>query len=372
MSLLFEPLTLRSVTAHNRIWLPPMCQYSATDGVVGDWHLVHLGARAAGGFGLIVAEATAVVPEGRITPQDAGLWNDEQAEAWSWVTDAVHGRGAAIGVQLGHAGRKASTWRPFGEGTGSVPSAQGGWQTVAPSPEAFPGLAAPVAMSDEQVAAIPAAFAAATRRARLAGFDFVEIHAAHGYLLHQFLSPLSNHRTDRWGGSPANRARLLFAVVDEVRAALPEDAPLVARISATDWTDGGLTFEDTGAVAAGLREHGVDLIDVSTGGNAPATLPLGPGYQVPAARAIREASGLPVTAVGLITTPADAERVLAEGSADAVMIGRAALRDPSWPLRAAHELGVELATLKHEGDDARILPGQPTGWPAQYLRGAWG
>jgi 2,4-dienoyl-CoA reductase-like NADH-dependent reductase (Old Yellow Enzyme family) len=371
VALLFDPLTLRGTTFRNRIWLPPMCQYSAVDGVPNDWHLVHLGARAAGGFGLLIAEATAVVPEGRISPHDAGLWTDEQAAAWARVTDAVHARGAHVGVQLQHAGRKASTYRPFGEGDGSVPPQAGGWTTVAPSALAFPGLAEPVALSDDEVAAIPAAFAAAALRALDAGFDTVELHGAHGYLLHQFLSPLSNLRTDRWGGSEENRRRLLVATVDAVRAVWPDDRPLLVRLSATDWVEGGLTVDEVAAVARVLREHGVDLIDVSTGGNAPVPVPVGPGYQVPAARRVREVSGLPVTAVGLITEPAQAERVLAEGSADAVEIGRAALRDPYWPLRAAHELGVRLPVLEFAGDDARVEPGGTTGWPVQYERGAW-
>jgi len=371
VTLLLEPLTLRGLTVRNRIWLPPMCQYSAQDGVVNDWHLVHLAARAAGGFGLLIAEATAVVPEGRITPQDAGLWSDAHVAAWAPVVDAVHARGAHVAVQLQHAGRKGSTFRPFGEGTGSVPPQAGGWPTLGPSPLAFPGLAAPAALSDDEVAAVPAAFASAARRALAAGFDAVELHGAHGYLLHQFLSPLSNVRTDRWGGTPENRARLLLATVDAVRAALPDDVPLLVRLSATDWTEGGLTVDQVAEVCVALREHGVDLVDVSTGGNVPAPVPAGPGYQVPAARRVREVSGLPVTAVGVITEAAQAEAVLAEGSADAVLVGRAALRDPAWALRAAHELGVTLPVLAHVGDRAAVPAGQPTGWPVQYERGAW-
>ncbi|HEY0117753.1 MAG TPA: NADH:flavin oxidoreductase/NADH oxidase [Cellulomonas sp.] len=369
MALLFEPFTLRGTTFRNRVWLPPMCQYSALDGVPNDWHLVHLGARAVGGFGLVIAEATAVVPEGRITPQDTGLWNDEQAAAWSRITDVVHARGAHAGVQLQHAGRKASVYRPFHEGDGSVAAGAGGWTTVAPSALAFPGLAEPHALSDDEVAAVPAAFAAAAARALSAGFDTVELHAAHGYLLHQFLSPLSNLRTDRWGGSLENRARLLVATVDAVRAVWPDDRPLLVRLSATDWTEGGLTVEDVASVASALRGHGVDLVDVSTGGNVPAAVPVAPGYQVAYARRVREVSGLPVAAVGVITTGAQAEQILAEGSADAVLVGRAALGDPAWPLRAAHELGVETPVLAFAGADARVLPGQPTGWPVQYERG---
>ena len=371
MTLLLEPLTLRGTTVRNRAWLPPMCQYSAVDGVPNDWHLVHLGARAVGGFGLVIAEATAVVPEGRITPQDCGLWNDEQADAWRRITDVVHARGALAGVQLQHAGRKASTYRPFHEATGSVPPGDGGWTTVAPSAVAFPGLAEPAALSDDEVAAIPRAFAAAARRALDAGFDTVELHAAHGYLLHQFLSPLSNLRTDRWGGSAENRARLLLETTDAVRAVWPDDKPLLVRLSATDWAEGGLAVDDVAAVAATLRGHGVDLIDVSTGGNLPVPVPVAPGYQVAHARRVREVSGLPVAAVGVITTGAQAERILAEGSADAVLVGRAALYDPSWPLRAAHELGVTTPALAFAGADARVLPGGATGWPVQYERGTW-
>lgn len=374
MSLLLSPLTLRGTTFRNRVWLAPMCQYSAgPDGVPTDWHLVHLGARAAGGFGLVLAEATAVVPEGRITPHDVGIWDDTQVAAWRRITDFVHARGAVAGVQLAHAGRKASTHRPFGEGSGTVPPEAGGWATVGPSDAAFAGYVAPHAMSPEQIAAVPEAFAAAARRAVAAGFDVVEVHAAHGYLLHQFLSPLSNHRTDAWGGSLADRARIVLDTVDAVRAALPDDRPLLVRVSATDWTEGGLTADDVAQVATWLGEHGVDLVDVSTGGNARADIPVGPGYQVPFARTIRAASGVPTSAVGLITTPHEAEKVLEEGSADVVMLGRPALFDPSWPLRAARELDEETPVLAHDGTPgAAALPGQGTGWPVQYGRGLWG
>ena len=354
-SLLFEPLTLRGTTFANRVWLAPMCQYSAVDGVVNDWHLVHLGARAVGGFGLLLTEAAAVVPEGRITPQDAGIWTDEQAVAWGRIVDFVHARGALIGIQLAHAGRKASTYRPWGSGRGTIAADDGGWATVAPSPIAFPGYAAPVALTAAQVAEVPGAFAAAALRAEAAGFDVVEIHAAHGYLLHEFLSPLSNERTDEYGGTLENRARLLVEVVDAVRAVWPQDKPVLVRFSATDWTDGGLTVDEVTQVAKELAGHGVDLVDVSTGGNVPATIPLGPGYQVPAASAVRAGSGLPVSAVGLITTATQAEQVLADGAADVVMIARAGLRDPMWPLRAAAEL-----------DAAGEVEWQP-----QYLRGTW-
>lgn len=355
MTLLFSPLTLRGTTFANRAWLAPMCQYSAVDGSPNDWHLVHLGARAAGGFGLLIAEATAVVPEGRISPQDTGLWHDLHIAEWRRITDFVHERGTLVGVQLAHAGRKASTFSPFAGGRGSVPVGEGGWATVGPSATAFPGLATPRTLTLDEIAGIPAAFAAAARRADDAGFDVVELHAAHGYLLHQFLSPLSNERDDEYGGSLENRARLLVETTDAVRAAWPDDKPLFVRLSATDWVDGGLTVEDVALVAKELGGHGVDLVDVSTGGNALADIPVGPGYQVPAAREVRETSALPVAAVGLLTEPEQAEAVLVDGSADAVLLGREGLRDPFWALRAAHELGV--------ADDAA--------WQPQYVRATW-
>ena len=356
---LFTPLTLRGATARNRVWLAPMCQYSAEGGMPGEWQLVHLAARASGGFGLLVTEATAVMPEGRITPQDVGLWSDEQALAWRPIVDAVHARGALVAVQLAHAGRKASTYRPWSAAQGTVPPDDGGWATVAPSPVPFPGYAPPAALDAAGIAGVVDAFAAATRRALAAGFDAVEVHAAHGYLLHQFLSPLSNERTDDYGGDLEGRARLLLEVVRAVRAAWPEDRPLLVRLSATDWTDGGLTVDEVATVATWLAPLGVDLVDVSSGGNVLAPVAVGPGYQVPFARAVREASGLATSAVGLIASGAQAQAVLAEGSADVVMIGRPALADAAWPLRAAHELGAPVA-----------LDGAAP-WPPQYVRGAW-
>ncbi len=353
MSLLFEPLTLRGTQFPNRAWVAPMCQYSAEDGVVGDWHLAHLGTLATGGFGLVLAEATAVVPEGRISPRDTGLWNDAHVAAWRWVTDFAHARGTLIGVQLAHAGRKASTYWPWAEGSGSVPVADGGWPTHGPSAEPFPGLAVPAAMTREEIDAVPGQFAAAARRALAAGFDVVEVHAAHGYLLHEFLSLLSNTRTDEYGGSLENRMRLAVQVAAAVRAEWPDHRALFTRISATDWSDGGLTVEDSAQLAKELAAVGVDLVDVSTGGNVLAEIPVGPGYQVPAARFVREGSGVPVSAVGLITTPQQAEQVLVDGAADAVLLGRAALREPRWALRAAHELGV---------------PVERAGWQPQLAR----
>jgi 2,4-dienoyl-CoA reductase-like NADH-dependent reductase (Old Yellow Enzyme family) len=350
MALLFEPFRMRDLTVANRAWLAPMCQYSAADGVPGDWHLAHLGARAAGGFGLLLAEATAVVPEGRISPRDTGLWDDVQMSAWRRITDFVHGQGATVGVQLAHAGRKASTYWPWASAQGSVPADDGGWTALGPTVEPFPGYAAPAAMTSAQLADVPEQFAAAARRAHAAGFDVVEVHAAHGYLLHQFLSPLTNRRTDGYGGTPENRARLLVETVAAVREAWPDGKPMLVRVSATDWTAGGLEVDDVAAAVKGL---GADLVDVSTGGLVPAPVPVGAGYQVPHARRVRESAGVPVAAVGLITTAEQAETVLRDGAADAVLIGRAALRDPLWALRAARDL--------------RVAPN----WPAQYERGAW-
>ncbi|WP_265520311.1 NADH:flavin oxidoreductase/NADH oxidase [Oerskovia flava] len=356
MSRLFQPLRLRDLTLPNRIWLAPMCQYSATDGMPDDWHLVHLGARATGGFGLLLTEAAAVVPEGRISPQDVGIWSDAQADAWARITAFVHAQGALVGIQLAHAGRKASTHRPWDPARGAVLPDAGGWTPVGPSPEAYPGLAEPAAMTLDEVQAVPGQFAEAARRSVEAGFDVVELHAAHGYLLHQFLSPLANRRDDAYGGSVENRERLLLESAVAVRAALPDGMPLLVRVSATDWHEDGLDDDDVAHAAARLAQVGVDLVDVSTGGVAPATIPVGPGYQVPAARRVREVSGLPVSAVGLLTSPEQAEQVLVDGAADAVMIGRPALRDPMWPLRAAHALGVDVDRAP---------------WRPQYERGAW-
>jgi 2,4-dienoyl-CoA reductase-like NADH-dependent reductase (Old Yellow Enzyme family) len=354
---LFDPLTLRGLTIPNRIFLAPMCQYQCEqkDGVPHDWHLVHLGARATGGFGMIIAEATGVVPEGRITPQCPGLWNEEQQEAWKHIVDFCHTYGAKTAIQLAHAGRKASTYRGFeAHQSGSVPLDDGGWETIAPSAVAFPGLATPREATAEDIAHVVSAFAAAARRADAAGFDAVELHAAHGYLLFEFLSPLSNHRTDGYGGDLAGRSRLLLEVTDAVREVWPEEKPLLVRISATEWTDGGFTVEEATEVARMLGEHGVDLIDVSSGGNVVAKIPAGPGYQVKLARAVR-AAGLPVSAVGLITEPAQAQAILDEGSADVISLARVALREPSWPLRAAAELDADAMAR----------------YPDSYQRGRW-
>lgn len=339
MPRLFDPITLRGLTVRNRAWLAPMCQYSCEDGVPTDWHLVHLGARATGGFGLVLTEAAAVTPEGRISPRDAGIWDDEQAAAWARVVDFAHTQGAAVGVQLAHAGRKASTWWPWADERGSVPVADGGWSTLGPTEQPFEGYDAPRAMTAADLDEVVAAHAAAARRAVEAGFDTVELHAAHGYLFHEFLSPLSNTRTDDHGGDLAGRSRLLRRCVEAVRAVVPDAMPVLVRISATDWAEGGWDVEQSVALARTLADLGVDLVDVSSGGNVRTDIPVGPGYQVPLAARVREA-GLPTGAVGLITEPAQAEQVLADQQADVVLLARAALREPSWPQRAAHELGV--------------------------------
>ncbi|MBR7837786.1 NADH:flavin oxidoreductase/NADH oxidase [Actinospica durhamensis] len=350
MSHLFSPITLRGLTIPNRAWVSPMCQYSSVDGRPTDWHLVHLGALARGGAGLVLTEATAVVPEGRISPQDAGIWNDEQAEDYARITAFIRSQGSVPGIQLGHAGRKASTYAPW-RGRRSVPEAEGGWGTVAPSAVAFGDYTEPRELAGAEIPGLVQAWADAAVRAVAAGFEVLEIHGAHGYLVHQFLSPLSNLRTDEYGGDLAGRARLLLEIVDAIRAAVPERIVLFVRLSGTDWVPGGLTIEEVGEVATLLAARGVDLIDVSSGGNSPAQqITLGPGYQVHLARAVREASGLPTAAVGLITEPGQAEKILAEQSADAVLLARVLLREPSWPQRAAFELGDELA------------------WPEQYER----
>lgn len=354
MSLLFAPLTIRSTTFRNRLWVSPMCMYSAVDGVAQEWHHAHLAQFASGGAGLIVAEATAVVPEGRISPRDLGLWNDEQRDALAPIVQAVHDRGSLAGIQLAHAGRKASTWWPWAPERGSVPPADGGWTTVAPSAVAFEGFAAPQALDGAGIDHVVDAFAAAARRALDAGFDVLEIHGAHGYLLHQFLSPLSNLREDEYGGSLENRARLLLRVLDAVRAVAGPAVPLFVRISATDHAEGGFTPEEAAAVGDWATERGADLIDVSSGGLvAHQRISVSPGYQVPLAETVRQGGRIPVSAVGLITAAAQAEQVLADGAADAIFAGREWLRDPHFALRAAHELGVDVP------------------WPPQYDRARW-
>jgi 2,4-dienoyl-CoA reductase-like NADH-dependent reductase (Old Yellow Enzyme family) len=354
VSLLFSPLRLRSIDFRNRLWVSPMCMYSAIDGVVQEWHHTHLTQFASGGAGLIVAEATAVVPEGRISPRDAGLWNDEQRDAWAPIVRAIHERGSAAGIQLAHAGRKASTWWPWAGERGSVPADDGGWATVAPSAVAFDGFAEPEALDAAGIDRVADGFAAAARRALDAGFDVLELHAAHGYLLHQFLSPLSNRRDDEYGGSLENRARLLLRIVDGVRAVAGDHVPLFVRISATDHAEGGFTPEEAAIVSDWAIARGADLIDVSSGGLvAHQQIDVHPGYQVPLADGVRRGGRIPVSAVGLITAAEQAEKVLVDGAADGIFAGREWLRDPHFALRAAHDLGAEIT------------------WPPQYERARW-
>ncbi|SFR86829.1 2,4-dienoyl-CoA reductase [Agromyces sp. CF514] len=353
-SALFSPLTIRALTIRNRVWVPPLCQYSVTerDGVPHDWHLVHLGSMAAGGAGLVIAEATAVSPEGRISDYDTGLWNDEQAEAWSRVTRFIRSQGAAAGIQLAHAGRKASVWPETVRRRGSQPLDEGGWQTVSASAQAFHGLREPVALDEAGIRQVIADFRAAARRALDAGFDLVEVHAAHGYLVHQFLSPLSNLRDDGWGGDLEGRARLLLEIVREVRAEIGEQVPMFVRFSATDWVEGGWDEAQTATVARWCEDAGADFFDVSTGGLvAHADIPVGPGYQAGHAEYVGEHGDVPVSAVGRITNAAHAEQLVASGATDAVMFGKAMMRDPHFALRAAHELGAGSGM-----------------WPVQYLR----
>ncbi|MEF2277713.1 NADH:flavin oxidoreductase/NADH oxidase [Deinococcus sp. YIM 134068] len=342
---LFTPLKLRGLTLPNRAVVSPMCMYSSKHGLANDFHLVHLGQFALGGAGLIFTEATAVSPEGRISPEDLGLWTDEQIVPLGHITDLVHRYGGLIGVQLAHAGRKASTYAPW-RGRGAVPVEAGGWQVVGPSDEPYnAAYPHPVALSAEDLRRVTADFAAATQRAQMAGFDVVEVHAAHGYLLHQFLSPLANLRTDEYGGSFENRTRLLLEVVRAVRGVWPMHLPLFVRVSATDWAPGGWDEEQTVALARLLRYEGVDVLDVSSGGLTPVQqITPGPLYQAPfAARVKAEVSDLHVMAVGMIDTPAQAEGLLQEGTADLVALARAFLRDPHWPQRAARELGMSPA-----------------------------
>jgi 2,4-dienoyl-CoA reductase-like NADH-dependent reductase (Old Yellow Enzyme family) len=330
-----------------------MCQYSSQDGFANDGHFVHLGSRAQGGAGLVMMEAAAVVPEGRISPGDLGIWKDEHVPGLERIVGFLHSQGARAGIQLAHAGRKGSRSVPF-KGEHLLLPAEGGWPTVGPSALAFgPNYSQPKPLSPVGLAAIPQAFAQAARRANAAHFDFIEIHAAHGYLLHQFLSPLSNRRTDTFGGSFRNRTRLLLEVVRAVRAVWPTHLPLFVRISATDWVEEGWTIDESVELSCRLREHGVDLVDVSSGGLHPsAQIPAGPGFQVGFAGKIKRESGMPTAAVGLISDPAQANDIVAQGEADLVLLGREFLRDPYWPVHAAAALG------------------EPASWPIQYLRAA--
>ncbi len=345
---LFDPLTLRDTTLKNRVVVSPMCQYSCTDGLPTDWHLVHLGQFALGGAALVMTEASAVSPEGRISPDDAGIWTDEQADRWARVVRFLHEHDALAGVQLAHAGRKASTYRPGHDRRGSVPLEDGGWVAVGPSAVAFGRYAVPAALDDDGIAKVRADFVAAARRAQAAGFDVVELHGAHGYLLHEFLSPLANERTDSYGGGFEGRTRLLLEVTADVRAAF--DGLLFVRISADDWTPGGWTVEESQQLAPLLHGLGVDLIDVSSGGlHHEQQITVGPGYQVPFSTALKQV-GATTGAVGLITEPEQADAIIRDGDADVVLLARELLRDPHWPLRAARQLGVDII------------------WPRQYDR----
>ncbi len=354
MPLLTEAFKLRGLILPNRIAVSPMCQYSSDNGYANDWHLVHLGSRAVGGAGLVMTEATAVLPEGRISPRDLGIWEDGQVEMLGRIARFLLSQGSRPGMQLAHAGRKGSTWPP-GEGQGAIAAAQGGWEVFAPSAVAFAGdFPMPRALDEAGIRRCLAAFAAAAKRALAAGFQVLEIHAAHGYLLHEFLSPLSNRRQDAWGGSFENRIRMVLETVTAVRAVWPERLPLLLRISATDWVEGGWDVEQSVELARRVSPLGVDLVDCSSGGLAPlAQLPTGPGYQTEFAARIRREAGIATGAVGMITSAEQAEHALRTGQADVVVLAREMLRDPYWPLHAARRLGE--STFK---------------WPRQYLRAA--
>lgn len=349
---LFDSLTIRGVTFANRIVVSPMCQYSCEDGLATDWHLVHLGSRAVGGAGLVFTEATAVEARGRISPEDLGLWSDAHIEPLTRITQFIHAQGSVAGIQLAHAGRKASVRRPW-EGEGKLEESAGGWRdVVAPSAIAFSeSYPMPIALTGDGVAGVVRSFGEAARRAREAGYRVIELHAAHGYLMHEFLSPLSNQRTDRHGGSFENRTRVVRETVEAVRAEWPERFPLFVRISATDWIAGGWDVEQSVELARMLAPLGVDLVDCSSGGNVPGVkVPIGPGYQTRFAERVRRDAGILTGAVGVITSAVQAEHILRTGQADVVFLARQLLRDPYWPLHAAAELGVSVP------------------WPAQYLR----
>jgi 2,4-dienoyl-CoA reductase-like NADH-dependent reductase (Old Yellow Enzyme family) len=343
MGKLFETLTLREVTFRNRIWVSPMCQYSSEDGFPTDWHLVHLGTRAVGGAGLVMVEATAVSPEGRISPQDSGIWSDEHAESFKRITAFIRSQGAVPGIQIAHAGRKASTAVPWMGGK-EIEIGDGGWETVAPSAVKFhEDYPLPREMTAADIEKVVEDFISAARRSVDAGFDVIEIHAAHGYLLHEFLSPLSNKRTDEYGGNFENRTRLPLIIARAVRNAVPEKLPVFVRISATDWAEGGWDLAQSVEFCKLLKETGIDLIDCSSGGLVPyAKIQVGSNYQVPFAAEIRLKAGIATAAVGLITEPVQAEDILQKGEADAVMIARQFLREPYFTFRAARELGAQV------------------------------
>ena len=351
MSQLFTPVRIREVDFKNRIFVSPMCQYSSEDGLPTDWHFVHLGSRAVGGAALVMVEATAVTPEGRISPWDSGIWSDEHAQAFRRITRFVEDQGAVPGIQLGHAGRKASTDAPW-RGGGAIPEEKGGWRPLAPSAIPFAeGSPEPREMTTGDIEGVVEGFARAARRSLEAGFRVIELHMAHGYLLHQFLSPLANRREDAYGGPFENRVRLPLEVAEAVREAWPEELPLFVRISATDWVEGGWSLEDSVKLARRLGEIGVDLVDCSSGGVVPnAKIEVRPGYQVPFAEVVRREAGVLTGAVGLITEPQQAEEIVASGRADVVLLARQLLRDPYWPLHAARALGVDVP------------------WPPQYER----
>jgi 2,4-dienoyl-CoA reductase-like NADH-dependent reductase (Old Yellow Enzyme family) len=351
MSRLFSPLRIRGIEFKNRIGVSPMCQYSSEHGMPTDWHFVHLGSRAVGGAGFIIQEATAVSPEGRISPQDAGIWDDGHIAAYKRITGFVHSADCRIGVQLAHAGRKASTYAPW-RGTGEVPVSEGGWETIAPSAVPFSdGYPVPREMGTGDIARVTDEFASAAKRSLEAGYDFIELHMAHGYLVHQFLSPLSNRRADEYGGALENRCRLGMDIARAVRHAIPDAVPLFVRVSSTDWVEGGWDCDQTVALVRTLKDIGVDLIDASSGGNAAsANIPVGAGYQTEFAERIRRETGIMTAAVGLITAPEQAETIVRTGQADAVLLAREELRDPYWPLHA-------VKVLRSDVD-----------WPNQYLR----
>ena len=349
---LFSPLTIRAITLANRVAVSPMCEYSSTDGFANDWHLVHLGSRAVGGAGLVFTEATAVVPEGRISPEDLGIWKDEHIPMLARITSFIREHGSVAGMQLAHAGRKASTAAPW-KGGKPIGAEEGGWRPIF-APSAIPfdhGYQTPAALDTAGVRQLVSSFASATRRALDAGFQIIELHAAHGYLINEFLSPLSNTRTDEYGGSFENRTRVLREIIEAIRETWPESLPLFVRVSATEWTDGGWDIEQSVELARMIAPLGVDLIDCSSGGNVPKVrIPTGPGYQVPLAERVRSESAVRTGAVGLITSARQADEIVRSGQADLVLLAREELRDPYFPLHAAKELGAQIA------------------WPKQYLR----
>ena len=351
MSKLFSPLKIREIEFKNRIFVSPMCQYSSCDGIPNDWHLVHLGSRAVGGSGLIIAEATSVSPEGRITPDDNGIWNDTQVEAFKKITDFIKGQNCVSGIQLAHAGRKASTFSPW-KGNGEIPIENGGWQTIAPSAISFAeNYPDPKELSKMEIKNVINQFKSAAEKSISAGFNVIEIHMAHGYLIHEFLSPISNQRKDDYGGSLENRCRFAIEVTKAVREVIPSSFPLFVRISTTDWIEGGWNLEESINLVKQLKESGADLIDCSSGGNiAHAKIPAGPGYQIPFSEKIKKEANILTGGVGFITSPVQAEQIIATGQADAVFLARELLRDPYWPLYAAKQLKEDIK------------------WPLQYSR----